>query len=357
MAVAPQPWPLLGPSRPRRSATWLLLTTVLAAGCGDCSSPLQVQGAHPHVRCLVAEPPAPRDWKLGELRLQQKGRELVIDGLPDPFLVAAFAGPGPGDLPPANVIAAMGEQKVQLAVMLGGVGDCPEVAAATVAALSAAPFPTLVLPGGRDEPGVLQAAVDARDGAADRVLPIAPLRAVRVGSTTLVPVAGAPDGAYARTAGACGFSLADLQAASGELGHPGPNERRFLLAWHAPGRGGPHAVARDRQGVDLGDDGLAEFAARIGAPGGLFAWPRVRPLGVASADGLQPPEADAVLPGGRLIVPRLTPPAADLADGGLQPPGFASVQLGQAGLALRAFVPTPPAVPSAAPDAGPPQAD
>jgi hypothetical protein len=153
---------------------------------------------------------------------------------------------------------------------------------------------------------------------------------VQVGEHQLVPIAGAADGRYALNGQCCGFSLSDLQAAAAEL--PAPTADRYVLAWQAPGRGGSHAVARTNAGLDLGSDDLAEFATRIGAPGGLFAWPTVRVAEPASGDGRRVLAAEQSARDLRMIVPRLSGPPLVTDDGGRVAAGFAMLALDQGGL-------------------------
>lgn len=353
---------MLARQSPRATLVALALLALVGCGgsCGFGGPPLEVAGKTPYRRCLAAAAPGPRRWSVGALQLAIDGRTLSLGGLPPEVRLVAFSGPGPGPALTAHAVTALGAMKPQVALLVGGVGDSLQSATATVQALAKAPFLTLVLAGGRDEPGVLEAALSAVDAARDRVLPISALRRVVLGGEVLVPVAGAPDGHYARTDAACGFGLADLQAAAGELGHPVAGERRWLLSWHAPGRGGAGAVARDARGLDLGSDMLAEFAERIGAPGGVFAWPAVRPVAVVTDPGR--PGSDAGVPAnpGQIAVPGLGGPADSLADGGLRPPGFAVLDLGSAGLQLRAVIETtaPPAPAAERPtDAGLPDTD
>ena len=250
---------------------------LLVGSCASCEEPvtLEVDKPFPHTRCLAQDAPKPRGWQVGPLGLELSGRTLAITGAPDSLRLAAFAGPGLAEPVSSGALAAVAEREPAFAVMLGGVGDDDATASETLKVLSEAAFPTLFVPGGRDDHRRVEALLAALPEAARaRVINLAAIRVVQVGDHQLIPVAGAADGRYALNRHCCGFSLADLQTAAAEL--PAPTASRFLLAWQAPGRGGPHAVARTAAGLDLGSDDLAEFSERVGAAGGLFAWPVVR---------------------------------------------------------------------------------
>ena len=228
----------------------------------------------------------------------------------------------------------MSEFRPALGIMLGGVGDDREKATRTLRLFGEKDFPTLVIAGGRDRWTDLKAAFSAlEDKLSDRVIDATPLREVRIGSDTLVPIAGAADGRYARDDSACGFGKGDLEKIASDLG-PASGRRRWLLSWQAPAGGGALAVARTARGVDTGDPGLAHFAERIGAPGGLFAWPDLQVMRPrAHAESLPLPfsvAADDL----RLVVPRLAGPAMERDDGSRSMPGFTALILTEAGMIM-----------------------
>lgn len=311
-------------------AGWLL-----ASGCGSCkeSAQLQVQAPFPHTRCLARDAPEGRTWQVGALGFEATGRTLTISGATEPVRLAAFAGPGLAAPPASRELAALMAHEPTLAVMLGGLGDDDASASETLRALSEAPFPTLFVPGGRDDPRRLQALLSMlpADGQA-RVVDLAAMRVVQVGDHQLIPIAGAADGRYALNGHCCGFALADLQAVAAEL--PDSSGSRFLISWQAPGRGGPHAVARTAIGLDLGSDDLAEFSRRVGAAGGLFAWPTVRVAVPVTADGQRLIEPGQPARDLRMVVPRLTGPPMVTDDGRRAPSGFALLALDREGLRL-----------------------
>lgn len=316
----------------------IIAVGVLCANCADCrgAGDLSVHGPTPYVRCLAADPAADLNWKLGEVSFQRSGRSLAITGLPDDVRIVAFEGPSLTAGPTALAIAAVAEQKPHLALLVGGIGDDARAAKATLSALGAAAFPTLVLSGGRDAFEDVAAAFDSLSGeAAERVISIDALRTIRIGTNVLVPIPGAADGRYARTDGSCGFGLSDLQTASGVVGVPVDGERRWLVSWNAPGRGGEVAAARTVEGIDLGSEPLAEFASRVGAPGGIHAWPRVRPSGAVAGQGAHRLEAGTVAVDAQLTVPVLGGPPVEDTAGGMADPGFALVSLGPGGLGVQ----------------------
>jgi hypothetical protein len=201
----------------------------------------------------------------------------------------------------------------------------------------------LLVQGGRDRPSYVSSALEALD--AENVIDVSALSRVRIGSDVLVPVAGAAHGRYSIDEAACGHALDDVKALASALGARPPNERRFLLAWEAPGRGGAFAVARDVRGVDTGDADLAELARRIDAPGGLFAWPHVRAGEPAAQGGAAPIASGQLAADLQLVVPRIAGPALELSSGAALPAGAALLTLDQAGLRLDSLLPTPPLLP------------
>lgn len=349
----------MGPDFVRQSAsTWalpgLVLASMFSSHCAECGAGgrLAVQGPTPFVRCLAAEPMPDRSWKLGELAFERSARSLTIAGLPADLTIAAFEGPSLTAGPTAVALSVVAAQKPHLALLVGGVGDDAQAAEATLAALAEAPFPTLVLSGGRDTRADVSAALEGLSAkAADRVIGIDAVRTVRIGDEVLLPIPGSADGRYARTDGSCGFTLSDLQTASGIIGSPVEGQRRWLLSWNAPGRGGPLGVARTAAGVDLGSDSLAEFARRVGAAGGIHAWPRVRPSGAIAAGGTKRLERGAVSLDAQLTVPVLGGPPVDEASGGQVDPGFAIFNLGPAGMGVVGVFSRPPGAVAAPPAA------
>lgn len=302
----------------------------------------------PFVRCPKLEAPKEHAWKVGATGLAVHERELKLSGLKLPFALAAFSGPAPGPGLTAAELATVRGASPKLVLVLGGLGDTEADVLATVHALATLPVPVLLIQGGRDRPAFLTAALEKVE--APNIVDASRLSRVRIGSDVLVPLAGAAHGRYSVGEGACGHALDDVKALAAALGPRPEQERRFLIAWHAPGGGGPFAVARDVRGVDTGDADLAELSRRIGTTGGLYAWPHVRagePAGQGGAVRLAPGQLAEDL---QLVVPRIAGPALPLSSGGQLPPSAALLTLDAAGLRLDSLLPTPTLEASASAD-------
>lgn len=270
---------------------------------------------------------------LGPLRLAVDDGVLTITGTHAPVQLAAFQGPGMDVDALGPKLEEVKATSPSLIVMLGGVGDAAETATRNIAALAALRLPVVVVPGGRDEMEPLEDAFDELSGdATARVFDASRLRKIVVGGATFIPVAGAPRGRYARTAHACGFEQSDLDARDDVLGRAG-SEKRFLLSWAAPRGEGARGVSRGLANVDAGDAMLLDFASRVGARGGLFAWPSDAAMLPMPHDGsrvLSRSEAAATF---RLVVPALTH-SLPRDDGGSVRAGFALVEVRSDGLAF-----------------------
>jgi len=295
---------------------------VASCDCGACDAgppaELRVAGVHPYVRCLAADPPEARDFRVGDLRLAIEGRRLTVGGVPSPLRVAAFSGPAPAQRIPARTLAGLRERGVSLVIVLGGLGDDAATARRTLGALADAGLPVLVLAGGRDDAGDLDAAFDALDEEQeDVVLDARALRVVDLGADELVLVSGAPAGRYARSNTACGFAERDLDDVAADIGDRG-RARRWLVSWAAPAGG----VAAGLEGADAGDPGLAALAERLGVRGGIHAWPDTRAAELAG----DPPASIVVLP--------IAGPAVERADGSRLMPAATVLDLGGGGLSL-----------------------
>lgn len=284
------------------------------------------------MRCLAAEPPGESpEVTLGELKLQREGRVLRISGAPDSVRVAAFSGPGLASAPTAAAVAKLQERNPTVALMLGGLGDDDTTVSDTLAALSEVSFPVLFVPGGRDSWARLQALLETQPEAMKRrFFDLSTTSLVRIGGHELVPVPGSADGRYAVAADGCGYAVSDLQARAREL--PEPEGPRYLVAWQAPGRGDALAVGRSEGGLDIGSDALAEMAARVAAPGGIFAWPADRIDRPVVGGGAEVAAPGTAAPDLRVVVPRLTGPAQVAAGGHRVPAGFLMLALEPEGL-------------------------
>ncbi|MDH5673852.1 MAG: hypothetical protein OEZ06_16970 [Myxococcales bacterium] len=299
------------------------------AGCRGClDGGLRVQGPPGYMRCLAADPPEAGTRSVGAVKLHIEGRRLRIEGIEPPLRVAAFAGPAFGPPPDVDTLKVLAELKPHLQVVIGGVGDTPRQAAKLLGALSTLPAPTLLLSGGRDSTERIQSARASLGEAAARIVDVSALRRVDVAGHVFVPVAGASGGHYAHSDDACGHGLDDLKQLASDLGEA-EGESRWLLSWQAPGQGGSQAVARTEDGQDLGSADLAELARRIGAPGGLFAWPEVRVLRPAVGDGEREVRDDSAARDLRLVVPRLGGVAVGRSDGTRAMPGFVLLELAE----------------------------
>jgi hypothetical protein len=261
-------------------------------------------------------------------------RTLEITGLRRPAVLVAFTGPGPGPAPGPAAFSALASERPDLLIALGDMGDSDSVARDTVRGLAAAGLPTLIVAGARDTPERLAASLPATTGA---VMEVSAFDAIRIGADTFVPLAGAHLGHYALTRTSCGYGAEELEALATALG-PRKTGRRWLLSWDAPA-GGPAAAAA----LDAGDPELQRFAEKIGAPGGLFAWPSSQAGRAFAGERRDPIPIGA--PGRhdlQLVVPRLTAPAIERADGSRLLPGYAVLRLDGAGLQLMAIREVPP---------------
>lgn len=330
----------------RAARRWALGFALLAlGGCERFASgcqwlgegKLEVGGATPYVRCLAGAPPESRTLAFGRLKLALAGRELHVTGLPHVIRMAAFSGPSFGPPPDASVIRALAQAKPDLAVMLGGLGDDDATAKATAKALGGLPAPTLLVAGGRDTLERIGTALRVLPVAARKVVDVTALHAIRLGRDTFIPVAGASSGHYALEDRACGFGLDDLKRRASALGAASTGERRWLLAWEAPGLGGALSIARSDTGSDAGSADLAELARRVGAPGGLFAWPEVQVGRARAGDGTRVVPVGVPAPDLRIVVPRLTGAATERADGSRVMAGFALVRLEPGGLSVESI--------------------
>jgi hypothetical protein len=219
-----------------------------------------------------------------------------------------------------------------LILLLGDIGDTAQKAAATLKGLAALPVPTLLLAGGRDTRARIADALAAAASARERIIDASSLREIRLENDTFIPISGAASGAYALDSTSCGYGLSDLKQVASDLDEQGAG-RRWLLAWQAPSSPDGEGVTRTSTGLDLGSPTLAELAKRVGAPGGIFAWPHTQALRPRSAThhGLG---ADAPAEDLRLVVPRIGGAPLERDDGSHVAAGFALLQLGPAGLQL-----------------------
>lgn len=249
-----------------RVLSCLLASAVLWA-CGGDSGPSRVTGDTGYVRCLAAEPPAARSWRVGDLRLTAEERSLGIDGAPSQWRLAAFSGPVD-----APSIRALRASRPHVAVLLGGAGEDAAEVARTLALLAELGVPALVVAGGEDRHDLLARGFAGLEGAArERVIHASGLRSIRIGAVELVPVAGAPEGRYALDGEACGLSSDDAAAIAEAVGAPGSGVHRYLLSFAAPRTEG--APSSGIASVEAGSPLVSQLLERARAEGAVFAWP------------------------------------------------------------------------------------
>lgn len=313
----------------------LTLLLLLCVSCSSCpGGGLDVEGRYGYRRCAFDDEPKERTWSVGKLRLSSKGRTLRVEGIKSFARLAAFSGPAPGRLGPL-ADKALRARKLDLALILGGVGDDDTVASETLEVMGSLPHATFVVPGGRDSFERLTAlhALLPQE-AQDKVVLLSAYRSVQVLGHEFVVIAGAEEGRYAVDNTVCGFSLTDLQAMARDLGPQKPDKLRSLWAWTAPGRGGAYGVGRTSQGIDVGSAIVAEFSQRTGAQGGLYAWPSVRAGLPAVSSGKQRLMVGQEVKDLRMVVPRLGTLPLLRSDGSRLPSGFAVLTVTQHGTRL-----------------------
>jgi hypothetical protein len=282
-----------------RVACALLVSFWVLSACSS-EARLRKAGLTPFVSCLVGPEPDARTIRTGELELEIRERELTVRGPARPLRVAAFSAAALGGTLGTSTLERLRQSQADLFILLGGVGDQPQPAAATLARLASLSSPTLAVLGGRDGWAAREKALEELKNA-ERIIDATVLRAVRIGRHTLVPLAGAEAGRYALGGAACGFDAADLDQVAEELGAAKSDETRWLLSWQAPSDLGPQLGPRTSFGLPLGSERVAAFARRISARGVLYAWPpddRVAPatpfeLGVTGLPRLFGPRVEA----------------------------------------------------------------
>lgn len=318
---------VLGGLRVAVSMRLLLIAVICCSGCSACPSGERVaQGPYPYTRCRSLSAPPDGVTQVKDVQLVVEGRVLQLHGPRAVWNIAAFAGPAPGRW--TGELGALQSHSVDLVLVMGGLGDDPQTVGQSIGSLSRLPFPSLVLPGGRDRLPWLVASHDALpQPQRSRVQLLTGIQRVRMGDHEFIVVPGVEGGRYGLDRDVCGFAPDELAAFARALASPSDGVTRWLWSWSAPGEGGALAVARTHAGVDVGSGTLATFAQRVGARGGIFAWPAVRALEPVRANGQRPvgwgESADDV----RVTVPRLGGPALERSDGSRVPSGFALLQI------------------------------
>jgi hypothetical protein len=285
----------------------------------------------------MADPPEAGTVAIGELRARFEGRRLVLEGTPRPLRLTAAAGPAPSE---ASLRGHLAAGSPSLVVVIGGLGDRAPLAARRLVVLAELEVPVLLVAGGRDRPSVWAEAWELAeerlsdkgdDGTAAlaRVIDAGPLEAIRVGGDELIPLAGAPAGRYAVADDACGFGPEDLERRAEALGEPPDGRRRWLVSWATPAVPG---LADGFGGAEAADSGLAAFMKRVGATGGLFAWPRTAAGRAVTGSGAAAAGPTDDL---RVVLPPASGVTSERPDGRRIPPGVTRLELGSKGLQIK----------------------
>jgi hypothetical protein len=251
--------------------------------------------------------------------VQVEGRTLSVSGR-TALRVVAVTGPVGAPFARSD-IAQLSAARPDLLVLLGGLGDSHETAAANLSALAALHVPTLFIAGGADRlPVVRSAFEELEENAAEYLMHGSGLRELRVGKQRFALVSGAAQGRYAVDEDGCGFEQDDLDAVAAAFEQVKSDEQLWLLAWNAPSGWG---IARGYGGTELGSVELAKLAEELGARGGIFAYPEARsflPTEVGKGKGLA------------LVVPRLGRTGVLRADGSRFGPALATLIVGARGV-------------------------
>jgi hypothetical protein len=272
-------------------------------------------------RCGQAEPAGEGGFTHAGMRLEVRDREATLS-LEQPAVLGVFTGPIERPLG-RDDIAMLSRSGAKLFLMLGGLGDGPEAARASLEGLATLDRPVFFVAGGADRLEVVHDAFESvRDalpaGAGERLVDLSALRVLRIGRARFGIVAGAPLGRYALDEDGCGFVPDDLdEVREALLADKGPT---WLLSWAAPA---DHGVTRGHGGVEAGSMELAELAKAVGARGGLFAYPEVQ-AGSPAVGG------DGKF---ALVVPRLGRTGSLREGRGFVPRGLSLVSVSSTGLA------------------------
>lgn len=303
---------------------WRYHRTVLAVSCAlwggcNCSRLSGEVDSFVFTRCAQAEPPEERTGKIGALEFSLRERVLSLRG-PTPLRIAAFSGPVGGAFSKGELSELAGTQ-AQLILMLGGLGDTPELAGANLKALAGLRVPVVFVPGGADRLPVVEAAFEGLgDEAGAHLFNAAGLRELRIGKDRLALLPGAALGRYALDESACGFTTDDVSALQKALEEGGEAGRKWLVAWNAPAGWG---LSTGYGNAEIGSTDLARLAQDLGVRGGVFAYPESQ----AGETSKGPAEQ-----GFALVVPRLGRSGAQRASGGRVPSSVARLILDAEGL-------------------------
>ncbi len=284
-------------------------------------SKLRTEGPTPYVRCIAGPEPEGRTVRSGDWTFQLDERVLDVKGPRRALRVGVVSSPGLGGAPSAAALARVREVNADLLVLLGGIGEAASLASATLEALASLSTPSLVVLGGRDTWAAREKAFEALTAERrEHIFDASVLRALRVANNTFVPLPGAEKGRYALNAAACGFDQADLDTAARELGAARAGERRWLLSWQAPSRVAGIEGPKSEFGAALGSPLVSKFAERVGAKGGLYAWPVDEAASIHAG------------PLGIVAVPRLYGPALETSAGARLAAGILVLEVGTDGV-------------------------
>lgn len=292
---------------------WLCSSLVLCmASCGwlrsNAGETQSDEVSESFVRCNSSGPPAAQNGTSGQTRYEIRDRSLTLTPTGGPVRMAVLAAAGFGTGASELALDELRDSRVDLLVVLGGLGRSADHARASVQALRSLRLLTLVVPSGVD--GIKPDPFGAAPGGSSDAPPLlsaAGLRTIRVGEDTLFLWAGSEAGRYSSATDGCGFTAAELEALAERTIQPRAGERRWLLSWQAP----------------TASPALAQFVERTHIRGALSAWP------AAGETEPRPWGQQAVR-----IVARAWGPRSERPDGTLVP----------AGVTVLRFVPSGPEI-------------
>ena len=248
-----------------------ILLVAFLSGCSGCGGPpseLVVEGRYGFLRCASLELDRDEPWEELGFSLQVQERLLSLQTDKNNLQVVVLAGPGPGPATLESLTEHLNERPADLVVLLGGLGDSESIASSTLAALSALPSLSILMGGGRDDGEVWMEALDTLGSdSLERVIDARGLRGLRFGESVLALWSGGPEGRYARTRLSCGFHADELAAFQEALSD---YQAAGFISWTAPA-----GVGFGLGGVDVGSQAVQGTWQELGAPTGVFAWPRV----------------------------------------------------------------------------------
>ena len=287
----------------------LRLALCIACSLGACSlwseRQLREEGPSPFTRCGAAAAPRERSGEIAGVSIRVSERMVQLSKSAPGLRLAVFGAAGLGGPPSSAALERLRATRADVLLLLGGLGESPAVASATVKTLASLGRLVLVVLGGRD---AYRVAHDALREAPDDawILDATALRSIRIGHHVLIPWGGSEQGRYALDEGHCGFGARDVREAVAALGPAPAGERRWLASWQALPTASERAAIRDSD--ELGAQ-LVRLAESLGIQGSLAAWP---------ADSAPEPEPGRLK---ALRVPRAWGPPDERSDGTPRPAG------------------------------------